>query len=173
MRRIAMSANVSMTIQLQTQGKLNGSSHTGSIEVFSFSQGASNPVKIGSAAGGGGGGKATLPGPSFNNGSGIPSSSAQQKPIRIVKAVDSASPLLYHALVTSEIIKSVTFQFSQPSTGGKETVAQRGTLTNAVISKIEYAPPIKGKRCEAVTLIYQALALNGATGVHIPLSLLG
>jgi type VI secretion system Hcp family effector len=175
-RRIAMPAKVLMTMDLQTQGKLrgpsSGSGTTGAMEIFNFSLGAANPVTIGSGSAGRGGGKADLGPLTSAMGSGTPSSGAQRRPIRIVKEVDSASPKLYQALVTNEVIKSATFQFFPPSIGGKETVAERITLTNAVISRIEYAPPIKGRRCEAVTLIYQELAVNGAKVVHIPLSLL-
>jgi type VI protein secretion system component Hcp len=173
-----MPAKFLMTMQLQTQGKLSGqvklaggSSTTGSLEIDSFSFGAVNSAKIGNSSGGGSG-KETLGPFTSTPGSGTPSSKAQQKPIRIVKAVDSTSSKLYHALVTNEMIRSLEIQLIQPSSGGKETVAQRVTLTNAVISKIDYAPPVKGKRREGVTLHYQELAVNGAKVADIPLSLL-
>jgi type VI secretion system Hcp family effector len=91
----------------------------------------------------------------------------------VTKEADSASPQLLQAHWTNEVIDSVILQFFRPGTGGKETVAERITLTNAVISKIGYAPPLKGKRREAVTLTYEELTVNGLKNGIIPHYLLG
>lgn len=149
-----------LSLQLKTQGKIKGSStkNTGSldtsagIECHSFEFGVTSPRDAAS---------------------GLPSGKRTHKPIVITREVDSASPLLWQALCTNEGFQLATLSFVKPSTGGKETVYQRITLTNGTISKIEYAPSLNGKRRQAITFSYEDLAVNGAKGVHIPLSLLG
>ena len=168
-----------MTMQLQTQGKLRGSvkskgggsNTSGTLEIDSFSFGVANPATNGNSSGGGSGKETQNP---FNSipGSGTPSSKAQQKPIRIVKQVDSASPQLYHALVTNELIQSATFQFYKSGTGGKEQIAQTVTITNGTITGYQRYTPVNGKPHEVVTVAYQELAVNGARFAAIPLSLL-
>jgi type VI secretion system secreted protein Hcp len=105
--------------------------------------------------------------------SGLPSGKRTHKPIVIVREVDEASPLLWQALCTNEGFQSAKLSFLRPSASGKETVYHTIVLTNGAISKIEYAPPFKGKKRQAITFSYGELAVNGARGVLIPVSLMG
>jgi type VI secretion system secreted protein Hcp len=105
--------------------------------------------------------------------SGLPSGKRTHKPIVIVREVDEASPLLWQALCTNEAFQTAHLSFAKPSGGGKETIHQTITLTNGTISKIEYAPPLLGKKRQAITFSYQELAVNGVKGLLIPLSLMG
>jgi type VI secretion system Hcp family effector len=95
----------------------HGAIGKGSIEIYSFSFGASNPASTGGS--GGASGKRT------------------HSPITIVKEVDSASPLLLQGLVTNEVFKQVGLSFDRPAAGGKEVVYQTITLTNATIVSFE------------------------------------
>ncbi|MGA2649841.1 MAG: type VI secretion system tube protein TssD [Terracidiphilus sp.] len=105
--------------------------------------------------------------------SGLPTGQRQHKPIKITREVDSASPLLWHALCTSETIQSATLSFVKPDSGGKEVVFKTIELTNGVISKIEYAQPHKGARSQSITFLYEELAVDGAKNGAISPSLLG
>jgi type VI secretion system secreted protein Hcp len=161
MRRIAMgNAKFLMTLQLKTQGKITGSStkHEGSldtpegIECHSFNYAVISPRDAAS---------------------GLPSGKRTHKPIVVTREVDEASPLLWQALCTNEGFEVAKLSFLEPSGSGKETIHQTITLTNGTISKIEYAPPLMGKKRQAITFSYEELAVNGAKGVVIPLSLMG
>jgi type VI secretion system secreted protein Hcp len=149
-----------LSLQLKTQGKIKGSitKHKGTsddsdgIECHGFNYEVISPRDAAS---------------------GLPSGKRTHKPIVIVREVDEPSPLLWQALCTNEGFQSATLSFFRPSAGGKETVYYTVTLTNGTISKIEYAPPFKGKKRQAITFQYEELAVNGAKGVLIPLSLMG
>jgi type VI secretion system secreted protein Hcp len=105
--------------------------------------------------------------------SGLPSGKRTHKPITITREVDEASPLLWQALCTNEMFNSAKLSFVGPPAGGKETIHQTVTLTNGTISKIEFAPPLMGKKRQAITFSYEELVVNGAKGVPIPVSLMG
>jgi type VI secretion system secreted protein Hcp len=81
---------------------------------------------------------------------GQPIGRRRHDPIVIVKEVDSASPLLWQALCTNEVLQSADLSFVRPTgTGGKEVVVERVTLTNAVISKVQrYTPKLQGNRSQ-------------------------
>jgi type VI secretion system Hcp family effector len=94
-------------------------------------------------------------------------------PIVIVKQTDSASPLLWQALCTNEVLNSMDLSFVRPTgTGGKEQVVERITLTNAFISNIKrYTPSRQGGRSghdtnelEEISLIFQKIAYTNVIG---------
>ncbi len=73
--------------------------------------------------------------------SGLATGKRQHSPLVIVKKVDSASPLLFQAHLSSELLSEVVIQkVLQPLNGrganNSEAVAERITLTNATISSI-------------------------------------
>jgi type VI secretion system secreted protein Hcp len=148
-----------LTMETQTQGKITGSStkSKGSVdygkglECLAFEYGVESQ---------------------FDAASGLPTGKRTHKPITITREVDQASPKLWSALCTNEVFKSVVLQFNKPSTGGKEVVAERITLTNAVISGVRRFTPSPGKRGEALTLTYEELEVNGLKNSHIPYYLL-
>ena len=108
----------------------------------------------------------------YDAGTGHPSGKRQHKPIVITKEVDSSSPSLYHALATGEGFTSVTLSFVKSDAGGKEVVFKTIELTNASISKIDYAQPYKGNRSQSITLVYEEVAVDGAKNGAISHSLL-
>jgi type VI secretion system Hcp family effector len=54
----------------------------------------------------------------------------------ITKSVDGASTQLFQALVTNEVLKSVTIDFYSTNANGEEAVAQSIRLTNATVSNL-------------------------------------
>lgn len=105
-----------MTIKGTKQGTIKGGStrHQDWTEVISFSFDVKAPVDAGT-------GQAT--------------GRRQHKPVIIVRETDSASPLLYQALVSNETLKSVSLSFARPNGSGNEEVYQTIELTNATIVK--------------------------------------
>jgi type VI secretion system secreted protein Hcp len=61
----------------------------------------------------------------------------QHKPILITKEWDASSPLLFQALVTNELLKSVLFEFIRTNDNGEDAVHFRVKLTNANIASIK------------------------------------
>jgi len=66
--------------------------------------------------------------------SGLPTGKRRYSPIRIVKEMDKASPLIWKALTTNENLKEVTFKFWRPSPKGVEEQFYTIKLTNARVS---------------------------------------
>jgi len=104
--------------------------------------------------------------------SGLPTGKRQHNAVVITKEVDSTSPNLFHALATNEGFESAKLSFVKPDSSGKEVVFKTVELTNGTISKIDYAPPVRGKRSQSITLAYEELAVDGAKNGAIPHSLL-
>ena len=75
---------------------------------------------------------------SFNMGSGA---DRKHKPIVLTREVDAASPKLWQALSTNEVLKSVVIQLVKKTPDGKETIDRTITLKNATISKIDKSVP--------------------------------
>lgn len=104
---------------------------------------------------------------------GHPNATRHHHPIVIVKQKDSASPLLWQALCTNEVLNAMDLSFIRPTgTGGKEQVVERVTLTNAVISNIKrYTPKLQGGRSqhdtnelEEIELTFQAITITNLSG---------
>jgi type VI secretion system secreted protein Hcp len=149
-----------LELEFKTQGKIRGSStknkgsrdSSAGIECHGFEFGVVAP---------------------YDASSGLPTGKRQHKPISISREVDSASPLLWHALCTNESFQSATLSFFKPSKGGKETVYHTIELTNGMITKIGYARPVRGKRCESLTIQYEELSMDGTKGGIVPHTLIG
>jgi type VI secretion system secreted protein Hcp len=109
----------------------------------------------------------------YDAGTGQATGRRQHKPLVITREVDSATPILYHAMCTNEGFQTATLSFVRPDSSGKEVVFKTIELTNGSISKIEYAQPHKGKRSQAITLLYEEFAVDGAKNGAISHSLLG
>jgi type VI secretion system secreted protein Hcp len=58
------------------------------------------------------------------------------KPIVITKEWDAASPQIFSALVTNEVLKTVLFEFVKTNTSGQEEIYFTITLTNANVSNM-------------------------------------
>jgi type VI secretion system secreted protein Hcp len=69
----------------------------------------------------------------YDQATGLGSGQRQHRPIRVVKHIDTTSPLLFNALVNNENLTSVTIRFWRPGPGGVEQQYYTVTLTNARI----------------------------------------
>jgi type VI secretion system secreted protein Hcp len=96
----------------------------------------------------------------------------QHKPILFTKEWGAASPQLYTALVTNEILKSVVFEFTKTNPNGEESVFHKITLTNATVSNIRSyldltdtsGDPFDGRTLEDVSFVYQKIAMENLDG---------
>ena len=155
-----MAGRFLLELDFKTQGKIKGSStknkgslnSSNGIECHGFEFGVVAP---------------------YDSSSGRSTGRRQHKPVTISREVDSASPLLWHAMCTNESFQSATLSFFKPSKGGKETVYYTIELTNGTITKIGYGKPLHGKRCEALTIQYEELLTNGTKGGIVHHSLIG
>jgi type VI secretion system secreted protein Hcp len=62
----------------------------------------------------------------------------QHGPITITKEWGAATPQIFQALVTNEVLKDVLFEFVQTTEDGMEQVYYTVKLTNATISAVNY-----------------------------------
>jgi type VI secretion system secreted protein Hcp len=62
----------------------------------------------------------------------------QHSPVEVVKEWGPATPQLFQACATNEVLKSVLFEFIKTDVNGAEIVYHTIKLTNATISKISY-----------------------------------
>jgi type VI secretion system secreted protein Hcp len=67
---------------------------------------------------------------------GLPSGKRQHSPITFTKMWGPASPQIFQACVTNEVLPTVKFEFWRAIPGGKEVIYQTITLTNASISSV-------------------------------------
>jgi type VI secretion system Hcp family effector len=110
----------------------------------------------------------------LDSATGQSSGKRQHKPIVITKEWGAASPQIFQALTTNEILSSVDFEFTKNSTGEKEVVYQRITLTNAQITRVNsyvgaaLSGGHHGKKNEVVTLEYEQQLIIGS-GAALPL----
>jgi type VI secretion system secreted protein Hcp len=96
----------------------------------------------------------------------------QHKPVLFTKEWGAASPQLYTALVTNEVLKQVVFQFVRTNPDGQEAIFHTITLTNASVSNIKSyidltdasGDPFDGRTLEDVTLVYQKIAIESLDG---------
>lgn len=122
------------TFKLPHQGPSGGGSHASSFNIIGFSFGYQTPA---------------------TTGSGLPSGKRQHGTVTITKEVDSASPSLFQALVSNEVITSAKIVLREAGGGGSETI----TLTNAVLSGLQRATA--GKRVlETLTFAFEKIALE-------------
>ena len=96
----------------------------------------------------------------------------QHKPVVFTKEWGTASPQLYQAAATNEVLKSVLFEFITTNTYGKEEVDFTIELTNAMISGFEGSlhigekagPIIDTRELEVITLEFQKIVVTSVTG---------
>ena len=110
--------------------------------------------------------------------SGLPSGKRQYKPITFTKEWGAASPQLFQALTSNEVLKTVRFDFVRANASGAEYVFQRITLTNASVSEIKrYAgtvtpagiwvgngAPGTGRALEDVSFTFGSITLEDMDG---------
>jgi type VI secretion system secreted protein Hcp len=149
-----MALAIHVTIKAVTQGTLKGQSSKkgdGKIPVVYFRCGVTD---------------------AFDSGSGQPTGRRQHEPVVFRKEVDAASPQLFQAAVTNEVLKSVVFEFMKPSQAGKEVVDHSITLTNALISSFHDSvqigqvggPVVDSRELEEISLTYQRIEMVNVSG---------
>ena len=111
--------NAFMTATGETQGAITGGAtqtgREGSMEVLEFSHSVSQ---------------------SIDSASGLPTGKRQHRPIRIVKDVDKASPILMTVLTSNENLTEVRINFWRPNLSGQEIQFYTVELVNAKITNI-------------------------------------
>ena len=80
----------------------------------------------------------------------------QHQPVTFVKEWGAATPQLYRALVTNEVLKTVLFEFLQPVKGEGKKVYFTVLLTNAHIVGIEQHAE-GGTELEEISFTYQKI----------------
>lgn len=92
--------------------------------------------------------------------SGMATGRRQHSPLKIVKAIDKTSPLLYNALTTNEVLTNVTLTFTQGGAvkAGAPAPVYSIVLTNASISGIvQTVDESTGLPYEEISLTYQKI----------------
>ena len=69
--------------------------------------------------------------------SGLPTGKRMHSPLKIVKEIDRATPLLHNVLTNNENLKEVEFRFFRPSAQGAEQHFYTIKLTNANIAEVK------------------------------------
>jgi len=125
------------------QGVIAGDSvqpgHVGEIDVVSFASSVSVPLK----------GKA----------SGAAVQKAIAGPITVVTALDRATPKLFQALATNEVLTSVEIDFERPALAGGQELETfyRIVLTNAQVVELTTTNDGGDASAEQVSLVWQKL----------------
>lgn len=101
----------------------------------------------------------------------------QHGPISITKEWGAASPQLFQALCTNEVLTQVLFEFYHTTPDGQEEVYHTVTLTNATVSAIEYMTGMDDNsgsskttttydthEIERVSFTYQRIVVESLTG---------
>ena len=132
---------------------------------------------------GGPAGPARVTGLAFNYGvtsprdaaTGQASGKRQHSQVAFVKAWSAASPQVFEACCTNEMLKSVLFEFVEADAGGKEQVSHSIKLTNATIAsvKLDIQGPAHGaggttQDLEEIAMVFQRIDIttSGGTAAH-------
>jgi type VI secretion system secreted protein Hcp len=133
----AMAAyNVYLTIQGSKQGKIKGEAERISLT------GVTHDI--------------TMP---TEHATGMASGKRQHGSITVTKTVDSASPKLFQAMKTNEVLSNVTIEFEGAAGAGAGKAARMIELKDAVISNIR----VTGKS-EAITIDYETVQVTYMNG---------
>jgi type VI secretion system secreted protein Hcp len=138
--RPAAGERISVTVEGAKQGVFKGD-RSGSIGATAFTLESKSPA---------------------DGASGRVSGKVQNLPVTITKDVDAASPQIFQALCTNEILKSVIIEAYAIGPDGKEAVAQTVRLTNAAVTGLRQSVdaggtvPSAGPR-EEVSFTYQSI----------------
>ncbi len=114
----------------------------------------------------------------IDNASGQATGKRQHHPVWFVKEWGAASPQIFQALVTNEVLKSVIFEFYKKTVKGAEEIYFTIKLTNASISGLRLLKGNDGSTCQMpgaslagsskeldlVTLTFQRIDIESKTG---------
>ena len=148
-----------VTIEGTKQGKFKGKAADNKISGVRFQYEAKSPRDIAT---------------------GQASGKRQHGPIIITKPWGSASPQLFQALVTNEVLKSVFIEFMRTSPEGARYQYQTIKLTNATISSIrQYAnvanpgEPVNPGELEDIAFTFQKIEITNQDGKTMAMDNLG
>jgi type VI secretion system secreted protein Hcp len=104
--------------------------------------------------------------------SGQASGSRQHGPVIITKEWGAASPQIFQALVTNEVLKSVLIEFYATSAEGVQEVYHTVKLINAMVSKISQSTGSSSKtensldthELEEISFTYQRIEMENIIG---------
>ncbi len=124
--------------------------------------------------------KGKIPGVAFSYGiktliddvTGVPSGRRQHKPVVITKEWGAATPQIYQATVTNEVLKSVLCEFVNVNATGVEQTAFTIELTNATIVDFDGSvhfgeaggPVVDTRELERLSFVFQKIAITSVTG---------
>jgi type VI secretion system secreted protein Hcp len=142
-----------VTVEGSKQGKLKGESpreqHKDKLPGLGFHYSVSSPRESGS-------GQAT--------------GRRTHQPVSFVKEWGAATPQLFQALCTNEVLKSVLFEFVRTNDNGEEYVFHTIKLTNAQVNEIEQyvePPPTQSQETgplEKISFTFQRIELENRDG---------
>jgi type VI secretion system secreted protein Hcp len=102
-----------------------------------------------------------------NVATGLPSGNRQHSPITFTKMWGAASPQIFQACVTNEILPTVKFEFWKTVASGQQIIYQTITLTNASISSVRRyvavaaaGDPPDPRELEDVTFTFQKIEIQ-------------
>jgi type VI secretion system secreted protein Hcp len=102
---------------------------------------------------------------------GLPTGKRQHAPVAFVKAWGAATPQIFQACTTNEMLKSVIFEFIETMPDGKEAVAYTIMLTNAAVSAVTLdipGPPAvpagTTQKLQEVSLTFQKIEISSLLG---------
>jgi type VI secretion system secreted protein Hcp len=92
----------------------------------------------------------------------------QHKPVTITKEWSATSPKLFQALITSEILESVLFEFTRTAADGTEEIYYTIKLKNASVSNLKQyldenlgtEPEANKRELEDVTFVFQFIEVE-------------
>ncbi len=89
-------------------------------------------------------------------------------PITFTKQWGAASPQLFQAAVTNEVLQSVLFEFVRADKTGKEQVFETVKLTNSTVSDLRRSldehVPESAQGIDQVSLVFQKIELTDTAG---------
>jgi type VI secretion system secreted protein Hcp len=99
--------------------------------------------------------------------SGMATGKRQHGPVTFTKEWGAASPQLFQALVSNEILKSVTFEFYRLNSAGIEELTTQVRLSDAAVTEIHQHSPPPGtanvRQLEDISFTYRAIEIQ-----HLP-----
>ena len=88
----------------------------------------------------------------------------QHRPVTITKHWDAATPQLFQALVTNEVLKSVLIEFVKTSLNGEDSVYHRISLTDATIADIHQHANADTHELEDISFTVREIEIENVEG---------
>ena len=142
-----------VTVEGSKQGKLKGESprerHGDRLAGLGFHYSVSSPRDVGS---------------------GLATGRRNHQPVSFVKEWGAATPQLFQALLTNEVLKSVLFEFFRTNENGEEYVFHTIKLVNATVNEVEqYVEPPNAQSqdmgpLEKVSFMFQRIEMENRDG---------